>query len=142
MESNMGMAQEVRSRRRPLSVWVNRLASVAALLLTSGTLVGVCLHLTGHVAHITELRRVGVPSDLFGRGAEWTMINGYYAIYFESARMLGNMPWKHLGVICLMIAFAIWFFRLPAPKRVRAQWVEKIPAWIKNAFSAVFLSAL
>ncbi len=142
MENNVEKSQFGRPGNRSLSVWVGRLTSVAALLIALGTLVGVCLHLTGHVAHITELRRVGVPSDLFGRGAEWTMINGYYAIYLESARMLANMPWKHLGVTCLMIAVAIWFFRLPAPKRVRSQWGEKIPVWLKNAVSAIFVSAL
>ncbi|WP_157515172.1 hypothetical protein [Luteimonas abyssi] len=131
-----------RPPNRSLSVWASRLTSVMALLIALGTLAGICLHLTGHIAHITQLRGLGVPSDLFGRGVEWTMINGYYAIYYESARLLDNMPLTLLGVICLMIALVIWFFRLPAPKRARSQWVEKIPAWLKNAASAILLSAL
>lgn len=127
--------------RRSRSVWINRATSVAALLIAVGTLLGACLHLTGHVAHITELRSLGVPSDLFPRAVEWTMIHGYYAIYFEAARALGNMPWVLLGMICLAIAFAIWINRLPQPRK-RALFFDRLPSWLKNIVSAVFLSAL
>lgn len=126
--------------RWSVGTWINRAASLAALLIAVGTLLGICLHLTGHVAHITELRQHGIPSDLFPRSAEWTMIHGFYAIFFEVARTLGDMPWRLVITLCLAIAFAILIYRLPAPKR--SSLISRLPRWAKSVISAVALSAL
>ncbi|MCD9125399.1 hypothetical protein [Luteimonas fraxinea] len=129
------------SPRRSQSTWMNLATSMAALLIAVGTLLGICLHLTGHVAHITELRSWGVQSDLFPRPSEWTMINGYYAIFFETTRTLSDMPWALVVTVCLAIAFLILIYRLPPPKK-RAPILDRFPNWLKSIISAVTLSAL
>ncbi|UHH09204.1 hypothetical protein LU699_12990 [Luteimonas fraxinea] len=122
-------------------MWINRATSLTALVVAVGTLLGFCLHLTGHVAHITDLGNWGVQSDLFPRPAEWTIINGYYAIFSETARTLSDMPWSLIVTVCLAIAFAILVHRLPAPKK-RALITDRLPNWLKNTIAAIALSAL
>lgn len=125
------------------SSWLTFATTLSALVLALGTLVGVCLHVTGHIAHTTYLRSVGVPADLFPRSVEWTMINGYYAIFSEWTHTLGYMPWGLLLVLLIMLSFLIWLYRLPPPAPERSHnLAQKLPPLARELLLAVLGSAV
>lgn len=125
---------------RPLNALLSAAASTTGILLAFGTVLGVCLHLTGHVAHISQLGDWGVPSDLFPRGVEWTMINGYYAVFREWTRTIKDMPWGLLAIACLLLTFWIWLYRLPTREK-RPAWVDRLPKWLRDILLALVASA-
>lgn len=124
---------------RPRDGLLSALTAMTGILIASATALGVCLHLTGHVAHIKELSSLGVPSDFFPRSVEWTMINGYYAAFLEWTRTLSDMPWGKLTLAFLLLAFGIWFYRLPLTEG-RAAWIDRRPAWLREVLTALVAS--
>jgi hypothetical protein len=125
--------------RRPLQALLSTATSLTGILVASATALGACLHLTGHVAHIKELAGLGVPSDFFPRGVEWTMINGYYAAFLEWTRTLDDMPWGLLTLAFLLLAYGIWFYRLPNLDK-RPAWIDRRPKWLREIITALVAS--
>lgn len=100
------------------------LAALGGGLLAIATIAGFCLHLAGHVAHTAYLSNLGVEPDLYPQGADWKVINGYYAVVLQGFGVLKDFPWGHIFLVFIGAAFLIFVIRLPNESGATLRWLD------------------
>lgn len=98
-------------------------ATVAKVAAVATAVGGVTLHLMGYVADQTYLSRMGVNPDMFPRGTDWLVFNGYFAYFDRLVYMLNAGLLRYWYAVAFVVLVPPTYFTLErlAPKLSREQ---------------------